>query len=311
LKKLLVVGVIVLFLGLACAPSINANVSKDSELVEITTEICGLGGGKHTVQLTKEEAEEVEQLIDDIEQRLDGIKTREETVEIFNEAVVELDKYGLLGGLSVKQAQRLVAGKYQNSFLVKLINTLRRRDSIPTVGYENKNCLIAGRTNATASCGLVLHATLNVAMTIAGFLIIWLSEPNDEFTPWLLLFYITLIVGANTISNLNPLAIGHTICFGEQATGFIYGGEWYYSAKGWVWTQGTDNTWKMVSPIWGAVTKRGLLFFTIPPLAGLFMYPGVLGFVGLKISYPYGAIWDAFFFGSCLSVKLDSERPYN
>jgi len=44
LKKLLVVGVIVLFLGLACAPSINANVSKDSELVEITTEICGLGG---------------------------------------------------------------------------------------------------------------------------------------------------------------------------------------------------------------------------------------------------------------------------
>ena len=29
MKKLLVVGVIVLFLGLACAPSINANVRKD------------------------------------------------------------------------------------------------------------------------------------------------------------------------------------------------------------------------------------------------------------------------------------------
>ena len=34
MKKLLVVGVIVLFLGLAIAPSINANVSKDDELVE-------------------------------------------------------------------------------------------------------------------------------------------------------------------------------------------------------------------------------------------------------------------------------------
>jgi len=43
MKKLLVAGVIVLFLGLAIAPSINANVSKasiDSELVEITTELC-------------------------------------------------------------------------------------------------------------------------------------------------------------------------------------------------------------------------------------------------------------------------------
>jgi len=103
MKKLLAVGVIVLFLGLAIAPSINANVSKtsvDSELVEITTEICGLNGGKQTVSLSKEDAEEVEKLIDDIERRLDNVETREETVEIFNEAVVKLDKYGLLGGLT-------------------------------------------------------------------------------------------------------------------------------------------------------------------------------------------------------------------
>jgi len=48
MKKLLSVGVIVLFLGLAIAPSINADVSKasiDSELVEITTEICGSDDG--------------------------------------------------------------------------------------------------------------------------------------------------------------------------------------------------------------------------------------------------------------------------
>lgn len=40
MKKLLVIGVIVLFLGLAVAPSINANINKESELVEITTKIC-------------------------------------------------------------------------------------------------------------------------------------------------------------------------------------------------------------------------------------------------------------------------------
>ena len=65
---------ILLFIGIAFAPSINANISKaslDSELVEITTEVWGFNDGKHTVQLTKEEAEEVKQLIDDIERRLD------------------------------------------------------------------------------------------------------------------------------------------------------------------------------------------------------------------------------------------------
>ena len=56
MKKLLVIGVIGLFLGLAIAPSINANVSRDNEMVEITTEVCGLGGGKHTVQLIAEGA---------------------------------------------------------------------------------------------------------------------------------------------------------------------------------------------------------------------------------------------------------------
>jgi hypothetical protein len=110
MRKLLVVGVIILFLGLACAPSINANISKESELVEITTEICGLNGGKHTVQLTKEEAEEVDRLFDSIRERLNATESREEAVEVFNEVVMELDKYGLIGGLSVNQAQKLLTG---------------------------------------------------------------------------------------------------------------------------------------------------------------------------------------------------------
>ena len=74
IKKGVVVAVILLFIGLAFAPSINANVSKaslDSELVEFTTEVCGLNGGKHTVSLSKEDAVEVENLINDIERRLD------------------------------------------------------------------------------------------------------------------------------------------------------------------------------------------------------------------------------------------------
>ena len=111
MKKLLAVGVIVLFLGLAIAPSINANISKasiDSELVEITTEVCGINGGKHTVSLSKEDAEEVDLLFKSIRAQLNNAESREKVVEIFKKAIIELDKYGLLDGLSGKQLQRLV-----------------------------------------------------------------------------------------------------------------------------------------------------------------------------------------------------------
>ena len=146
MKKLLAVGVIVLFLGLAIAPSINANVSKasiESELVEITTELCGIDGVKpHTVSLSKEDAEEVEKLIDDIERRLDNVETREETVEIFNEAVVELDKYGLLGGLSVEQAQKLVTGKIFDTKIAKIFGRLANGNNFSE--GENMNSLVYG-----------------------------------------------------------------------------------------------------------------------------------------------------------------------
>ena len=150
IKKGLAVAVILLFIGLAFAPSINANISKasvDSELVEITTEICGIDGVRpNTLSLSKEEAEEVEELIDDIERRLNAVETRKEAEEIFNEAVVELDKYGLLCGLSVKQTQRLVTGRFYISKTQKLTREIAQ---IEGAIERNMFCLIAGNTTET------------------------------------------------------------------------------------------------------------------------------------------------------------------
>ena len=85
----------------------------DSGLAEFTTEVCGLPGQEpQTVQLTQEQADEVDRLFEDIRTQLDMVETREEAVEIFNEAIVELDRYGLLGGMSVKQAQKLISIGY-------------------------------------------------------------------------------------------------------------------------------------------------------------------------------------------------------
>ncbi|MFW6121072.1 MAG: hypothetical protein ACOC80_09275 [Petrotogales bacterium] len=127
-KKSLAVAVILLFIGVAFAPSIHANISKPSlEKVEFTAEVCGLNGGKQTVQLTKAEAVEVEALFKSIREQLNNTETREEAEEIFKEAVVELDKYGLLGGLSVEQAQRLATGRCRNPLLIRLLDKIGAR----------------------------------------------------------------------------------------------------------------------------------------------------------------------------------------
>ena len=138
IRKCISIVVILLFIGIAFAPYINASVVKD-DLVEFNVEFCGLDK-KHTVKLTQQEADEVESLFDDIEQRLSEVESREEAEEIFKEAVVELDKYDLLGGLSVRQAQRLVTRKY---------NRLQEANWILSDDNSNYLCLIAGRTNDT------------------------------------------------------------------------------------------------------------------------------------------------------------------
>jgi len=107
-RKGLAVSIILLFIGVSIAPAINASFVKDN-LVELEVELCGLGK-KYAVELTQTEADELEKLFDNIEQKLSEVETREQTEDIFKDAVVELDKFGLLGGLSVKQAQKLVTG---------------------------------------------------------------------------------------------------------------------------------------------------------------------------------------------------------
>jgi len=134
LRKYLAVAVILLFIGVAFAPSVNANVSKD-DLVEFDVELCGLGK-KHTVKLTQEEAHEVEHLFDDIEQILSEVETRDGSEEIFKDAVVELDKYDLLGGMSVKQVQRIIAGMVDET----IVKTHFNRGNL---GNLNMFCTIA------------------------------------------------------------------------------------------------------------------------------------------------------------------------
>lgn len=112
LKKIFALSVILLFIGVAVAPNINQSIVKasDDDLVEVTTQACGIKGfGNTTVKLTKQQYQNLEEYLVEFRAKLNQTSTRDEAVPIFKDAVVELDKYGLLPkGMRVSQAQRLV-----------------------------------------------------------------------------------------------------------------------------------------------------------------------------------------------------------
>lgn len=136
LYKSLVIGVILLFIGVSIAPSLYANEIKDEGLIEYTTTVCGIGEGKRTVYLTQEESQEVELFLDSIQEQLEFTKSIEEAKEIFKEAVIELDKYGLLAGLSIEDAQKLVTRDLP-------LNTRQRISDKGEKFFDNIFCMLS------------------------------------------------------------------------------------------------------------------------------------------------------------------------
>jgi hypothetical protein len=173
LKKILALGIIFLFIGVAVAPSINSTVvkaSNDNDLVEVTSQACGIQGfGNTTVKLTKQQYQNLEQYLVDFRARLNQTTTREEAVPIFKEAVVELNKYGLLPkGMSVEEAEKLVTGGYLNKMIPKNIKSLEKK--FPSVFSNNSNffCLIGGNTNNTMFIG-PSYLLMYPMMALGGF----------------------------------------------------------------------------------------------------------------------------------------------
>ncbi|HWR26933.1 MAG TPA: hypothetical protein VN377_00695, partial [Candidatus Thermoplasmatota archaeon] len=67
-RKWLAIGIILLFVGVTIAPTINFNTVKastDDDLVEVTTQASGIKGyGDTTVKLTREQVNEIDMLFE-------------------------------------------------------------------------------------------------------------------------------------------------------------------------------------------------------------------------------------------------------
>jgi len=319
-KKCLIVSVILLFIGVAIAPSININIvkaSNDNDLVEVTTQACGINGyGNTTVKLTRQQYQNLEQYLVEFRERLNKTTTREEAVPIFKEAVVELNKYGLLPkGMSVEQAQQFVAGRYEKIRFNHLIEKTSVRNQMGDSNNSNYLCLVCSVTDGMISVGPIVRCINNIMYLLLlsdfsqnlfdflyknGYLLIYnilyriilaITDPLVE--PWIF---------APIITTINPIKILYTLTLGGEILrfdGHYYKYE-YVPSSGWVATFGLNGI-KIFQdqPLWGHLPQF--------PIFGMlnFYYPGIFDFTGIGIILPGKQIH----LGSALWVKIGSEPP--
>lgn len=181
MKKIFAVGIIILFIGVAVAPSISQNITKAShedDRVVVTTQTYGIRGYEDTtITFSEEQYQELEQYLDTFRDQLSQISTRGEVITLYKEAVVELDRYGLLPkGMSVEQAQRLItAGGQLSDIPMNLQNSFSE--------FTNSFCFFTAVTYNVVD--------YNGWVVLAAFL----SQFINYDSPFIFLVYLFFFIG--------------------------------------------------------------------------------------------------------------------
>ena len=266
LRKSVSVGIILLFISVALAPNINADVNisiLNNEVVEFNTEYWGVGEVKHhSIILTKQEALEVESIYNKLQKKLEDIAIEDETTIIFNDAIVELEKYGLLGDLSIKEAQKLVSGLHQNYRGKNIFDKVEEKfemNDIEALSNTNIFCSIAfSATNINFQKGWILDMLLSILRNF--------------------------ILMPSGVLSLNHIHWRELVYFGYYEGWFPKA----YPAYGWLWTDGLLGEKNWSGNFMGDLSPNPLIT------------RGVLGFTGMTINNPN----ESFHMGFAKLVKI-------
>jgi hypothetical protein len=274
-RKWLAIGIILLFVGVTIAPTINVQVvkaSQDDDLVEVTTQAYGIKGyGNTTVKLTREQYQNLEQYLVEFRARLNQTSTREEAVPIFKDAVVELDTYGLLPkGMSVENAKSFLSMINQEYGKFEKMNTFPK---FPKASSRINNIF----------CFVVLHITTG-----------WISEWGLLEVSWMSLLALYVILdmiviynpgqfpGITFLTSLLDRMISSPFALSLANLSLIYNA--YSPLKFWVILIGyIDEFWSI-----------GLLGYRHSNSGA----DEVIGFKGLRISLPN----EIYYFGHALAL---------
>lgn len=296
MKKLLVIGIIFLFVCVAFQPVIIADVSfeqDDSKLVEITVEICKIdSSSSHTVMLTQEQVDELENLINSFEIELESVDNLIETKTIFENTVVSLYGLGLIPeNMNIEDVQQLVTGEKQDKRLVRFLKNWYNNHMDYSNTNENFLCLIAGSTINTYFHGPIGRITLDTWHFLIDYF--WEFEIILHILTSIIsdILFLFLTLGG-FIWGTNPLSFGYEIGFGcEYETPDITE---YYPAEGMVFTLGLNKKKFFSGSFFGDIPLRQFLSILF------WCYPGAVGFTGIKIG-----LWGRHvYLGSALWVKI-------
>jgi hypothetical protein len=277
LGKALVLGVICLFVGVGVNPAF-ATVhpgDKNVNYINITSEFTGLNR-KHTVKMTQKEIDEFYAYFDSIYEKLNNTESNEETSLIINEAILKLDRYDLLCGLSVEQVQKRFSeyNKLNGEIITNHISA-----------KENSDCLVVGRAFRV----YFIHP-----------IIIWLDKlieekyPDTILSPLMFIYKLLLQLRVTYGFPYFPIKMNTSIALGYYSLDMFDGGN--KPSVGWLMTIGSNGTKGWIGRFrghlkyfWGLDNKY---------------YIGVEGFIGFRISNPLTLMTSILGFAN--KVKIDN-----
>ena len=260
----------ILFIGISIAPSLHAsnlNISNE-ELEEVVIELVSINDSTEaSVIIPKKAVEDIDNLFESIKTELDNSQTIEDSIEIFNNALIKLENFGLLKDINSDQAQRLFFRNCHDGLKNRIL-----QGSLKKLGllHDNISCLcrIVGKATDTFFCRFSL--------------IYLMSLPYMDIPPLPLpIFFLVLIFWGFTYASIIPWIVCSLFNFGlREFISFGHlepAGYGFYPvpSKGWIRTRG----------LFGEKNTSGELLGKLPYFP---LFIGVIGFTGIKIKLKEG-----------------------
>ena len=304
MKKTLVFGIVLLFIGVAFAPSLYAdveNLSEQQELIEFEVEFYGLDAhNEHNVFLTSNEAKRLDDIFDEIDIYLKNINSNDEIENIYQWAISELYKLGLFKDYNYNEIQRLISTIFQIYSLTNLENKIHSQDNLNDDYKENWICLIIGMSN-DAFFHYGKEFLFETIYDIANLI----GENTDSWA--IKIFIFAVVFSIYVYYQLYGLEKNGKITFGEHGMHYNEHGWPVYTkhpGSGDIWTFGLNGTVEWSGDLWG---QLGVVKYVDEPDYRVYQHIGVEGFTGFKISNPI--TFKRHFLGFAEHVAIGPNYP--
>jgi len=319
--KGLTVAVILLFLGLAIAPSIHAH-DLDEERVECITEIYGMANlSPNKSKITKSQAHELSLIFSSIQKYLISDALPEETNQFIRDSLLKIKDVGIFPDqLDINEVQNFITGEYLDNRAKRNINEFIEKLGLNGDNDVSRMCIVSGTTTENIFYP-ILSLTTAVLATIPTLPLILLAASFLSFTesvaynvqfpmlqlllrvmyliaisPLLLLlspFFIIPLLSC--IVMLSGLRLGSIVSFGRKLT---YPGITYLPSEGTVTAKGLLGTKKWDGSLYGDISDITFQLHS-------YRYVGILGFTGIKINTNS----KNYFIGFAPLVKITEDKP--